>query len=79
MKQIDIIKNMTVEQLARFLIIETTEEEVEVDWNEESYLRIHSAYATPFGAYPHWWSFEDVMEETVQILQTEVDEFCEGT
>lgn len=67
----DKIQKMSVEELAGFLIINSIEEDAEYDWDENAYTVIRHCYATPFGTYPHYWSYDDVKEDTIKILMSD--------
>lgn len=68
------IRSMSIEELAKFLIVESTEEDVDYDWDENAYMVTHSCYATPFDSYPYYWSYEDVLEDTIKQLKGETCE-----
>jgi hypothetical protein len=68
MRKIDEIKNMDVEQLAKFLICESAYEDIDYDWEEEPYSTIRSCYVTPFYEYDYWEDYETVLEDTVRRL-----------
>lgn len=63
------IKNMNIEELAEFLIINSIEEDAEYDWEENAYTVTRHCYATPFGAYPHYWNYDEVKEDVIKILK----------
>jgi hypothetical protein len=62
------IKNMSLEELAKFLICDSIEEEMDYDWDENPYTITYDCYVTPFLRYPHYWNYEDVLNDTVRIL-----------
>lgn len=71
MRKIDKIKNMPIEELARFLICESISEEVDYDYEENAYATTHSCYVTPFCEYDYWWDYDDVLEDTMACLLAE--------
>lgn len=71
MRKIDKIKNMPIEELARFLICESISEEVDYDYEENAYATTHSCYVTPFCEYDYWWEYDDVLEDTMVRLLAE--------
>lgn len=62
------IKKMSLEELARFLICDSIEEVMDYDWDENAYTTTHHCYVTPFSKYPYYWSCDDVLNDTVRIL-----------
>ena len=71
MKQIDKIRRMSVEELAKFLICSSIEEDTDYDWNEQPYTITHPCYVTPFCEYSHLWDYTDVLNDTIRILLNE--------
>ena len=74
MKTIDKIRLMSIEDLAKFLICESIEEDVDYDYDEEAYITTHTCYVTPFCSYPYWYDYDDVLEDTIARLKEKEDE-----
>ena len=74
MKKIDKIRLMSIEDLAKFLICESIEEDVDYDYDEEAYITTNMCYVTPFCTYPHWYDYDDVLEDTIAKLKEEKDD-----
>ena len=68
------IRNMNVDELARFLLLNTVYEDVDYDYDENAYTTTHETYATPFSTYDFWWSYEEVLADTIKISLSEVEE-----
>lgn len=71
MRKINEIKSMPIEELARFLICESLSEEVDYDYEENAYATTHSCYVTPFCEYDYWWSYDEVLYDTINRLLME--------
>lgn len=67
----DKIQKMSIEKLAEFLIMNSIEEDVCYDLDENAYTVNYYCYATPFGQYPTYWSYDDVKEDTIKILMSD--------
>ena len=70
-KMIDKIRQMSIEEMANFLIIEgeITDEDEAYDGSMKTYSE--SCYYTPFGVIPGWKHREDVVEEVIENLLAE--------
>lgn len=73
MNNLEKIRNMDVEDLARFLLLNTVYEDVDYDYDENAYTTTHETYTTPFGTYDFWWSYEEVLADIIKILLSEVE------
>ena len=71
MTQFEKIKNMNIDELADFLIMQSESTTTEYDYNEDPYDYTEIIYQTPFEKYPGWFSYEDVFEDTKEILLKE--------
>lgn len=72
--KIDKIRSMNIEDLAKFLICESIEEDVDYDYDEEAYVITHACYVTPFCEYPYWYDYDDVLKDTIARLKEEKDD-----
>ena len=71
MTQFEKIKNMNVDELADFLIMLSESTTTEYDYEDNPYDYTEIIYQTPFEKYPSWFSYEDVFEDTKEILLKE--------
>ena len=74
MTNLEKIRNMDVEELAKFLLLNTVYEDVDYDYDESAYTTTHETYTTQFSTYDFWWSYEEVLADTIKILLSEVEE-----
>ena len=70
-RMIDKIRQMSVEELAKFLIVEGEESDWDEDGNGDIYTYTMPCYYTPFGSFPHWYSEEEAAEEVIKHLLSE--------
>ena len=70
MKEIDRIKGMTTRQLAKFLIISKTVDTEDESFDGDFFTITVPGYSTPYGDYPYW-SYDEVVEDLVKILEGE--------
>ena len=71
MNMIDRIRTMTIEELAKFLIIKGVEEDEDESYDGSLEVYTTTCYYTPFGVYSGWMHMEDVMEDVIDILMAE--------
>lgn len=65
------IRAMSVEELAKFLMIYGEATDYDYDYDENIYEYSVGCWYTPFGQYPDYWSEEDVLQETIKNLLKE--------
>ena len=72
MTNIDKIKKMSPENLAKFLIRRVHSTEVCYDYDENPFERVVDVWVTPFETFPGWWPKEEVVDDVVKYLLEEV-------
>lgn len=65
------IKNMTIDQMAEFLISSCETIENDYDYDDNIIERPVSYWHTPYKDFPSWYNREEVVEEVVSWLLTE--------
>lgn len=68
------IKNMSVEELADFLIIPGEITEVDEDIDGNTYTYTDYCYYTPIETFPRWFTEVDVKEEMIDWLNKDCEE-----
>ena len=65
------IKNMTIEQMAEFLISSCETIETDYDYDDNIIERPVSYWHTPYKDFPDWYNREEVVEEVINWLLSE--------
>ena len=71
MRMIDKIRAMSVEELAKFLIILGSGTDVDYDWDENAIEVPTTVWYTPFGEFDGYLDEEDVIEDVTRYLLSE--------
>ena len=66
----------TVEELAELLVVYQCIEEVDYDYEDESYTRTTYMYVSPSGTQHH--DFESPVEDTIQWIKEDVNKHNDG-
>lgn len=74
MTKFEKIKAYNVDDLTKFLITSCETSVTEYDSDDEPYEIIQMTYCTPFNQYPVWFTYDDVFEDTKEILLKEEGE-----
>ena len=72
MNMIDRIRTMTIEELAKFLIIKGVEEDEDESYDGSLEVYTTPCYYTPFGVYSGWMHMEDVIDILKEEIKIEV-------